>query len=95
MVEAFRDEAPTVHCLVNYGTKVNLELLYHASRYTNTLVWLDNDSKHVIEQAKLMARTIKMLNPNVIVKAELVCQDPKHYSPATVIDTISEANDWN
>ena len=47
--------------IVNYGTKVNLEALYACKNHQKFIVWLDNDSDHVWNQATTMARTWGLL----------------------------------
>lgn len=94
VIEAFRKDPRTVHCVVNYGTKVNLEALFHASRYNNVLIWLDNDSGHVSEQAHIMGRTVSLLNSNVVVMTEMTQQDPKHYPQSGIRRTVTEGGDW-
>ena len=42
--------------VVNYGVKINLYLLDALKNCNTTTVWLDNDSQHVINQAKQMYR---------------------------------------
>ncbi len=94
VVEAFEQAQRTVHAMVNYGTKVNLEAVHHCSRYDNTLVWLDNDSPHVIDQAKVMARTIQLLHPGAQVVSELREKDPKHYDYITLRKIVLDATSW-
>ncbi len=94
IVEAFERTQRTVHAVVNYGTKVNLEAVNHCSRYNNILVWLDNDSSHVIDQAKVMARTISLLHPVAQVASELREKDPKHYDYITIRKIVLDATNW-
>ena len=94
VIEAGGKVQQTIHCLVNYGTKVNLEALFHASRYSNVMVWLDNDSRHVIEQAELMGRTVHLLNAHCEAGIELIRQDPKQYIEVEVVNAILDAADW-
>lgn len=88
IVEAYKDLNLKTHALVNYGTKVNLEALHYLSKYGQVLVWLDNDSDHVIEQAHVMARTTRMLNTACEVFVNVTSSDPKHYSPTDIRDEI-------
>ncbi len=94
VVEAFKRTQRTVHAVVNYGTKVNLEAVHHCARYDNTLVWLDNDSSHVIAQAKVMERTIQLLHPAAKVACELTDKDPKHYDYVSIQRTVRAATSW-
>ncbi len=94
VVEAFERTQRTVHAIVNYGTKVNLEAVHHCSRYNNTVVWLDNDSDHVKTQARLMARTIQLLHPAAQVVSELRETDPKHSDYITIRKIVLDATSW-
>ena len=85
ITEAYKNSTHThIHTIVNYGTKINLEALHKASQYPRTLVWLDNDSHHVNEQSKVMARTIRLMDSDVQVCIELNNTDPKHYISADI-----------
>ena len=65
--------------LVNYGVKVDPTLMYTAAKaYLTVLVWLDNDSILVKNQAKLMARTMELYGINRAIVVEDY-SDPKHY----------------
>ncbi len=92
--EAFVKHKATVHVLVNYGTKVSIEALHCVARYDNILVWLDNDSGHVREQAQHMARTVSMMNSKANVEVCMVTDDPKHLG-ANTIQLEIEAWDWH
>jgi hypothetical protein len=63
---------------VNYGTKVQLNLLSAAAGIGNALVWLDNDNDHVRKQAETMARTIKLIENGCWTYVELLRCDPKN-----------------
>lgn len=88
IIEAFKDDPTLVHCIVNYGTKVNLEACHHAARYDSIVVWLDNDSSHVKNQAHVMARTIGLMNTNIDVAVESMYHDPKQYPDDTIRSII-------
>ena len=65
--------------LINYGTKVNLEACHAAAQYSDVVVWLDNDSPHVIQQAWDMQRTIILIEPDDYRNRISTPGDPKHY----------------
>lgn len=79
VIEAYNGQSRMVHVIVNYGTKVNLEAMYAAAKFPRVLVWLDNDSQHVKDQAKTMSRTIAMMNSQARVAMVAADTDPKHY----------------
>jgi hypothetical protein len=62
--------------LCNYGVKVDLDKLWSIKDYNCAVVWLDNDSEHVEEQAMNMARTWHIISGNS-VRTELQHSDPK------------------
>ena len=69
------------HCLVavNYGTQINTEMLYDLAQLhkdNNLVVWLDNDSPHVIKRAQDISRTAALYG----IKSAVVTvkSDPKH-----------------
>ena len=72
---------------VNYGTKINIELVHHLSGYKDTTIWLDNDSTHVRRQAKDYIRTVGLFTGHDTCAIEVVA-DPKHYSSGMIRDTI-------
>lgn len=75
---------PTSEVIVNYGTRVNLEALDRMGEHTaKKVVWLDNDSRHVIDQAETMASTLKLLHGG---ECEVVKNhaDPKRHSTARI-----------
>jgi len=79
VVEAAKSLADlNVVVYVNYGTKVQLDLLAHAADLGNVMVWLDNDSTHVRAQADTMARTIKLINNKCWTYVERLHCDPKN-----------------
>lgn len=71
--------------IVIYGTKIDLEAMHHASHYAHTLVWLDNDSTHVVDQARQMLKTIKLMGGTGGYRCEGT--DPKH-------ETRDEIRKW-
>lgn len=77
-----------VTAFVNYGTKLNMELMAEVSKSMNVAVWLDNDSAHVCEQADHMRRTINLINPGSAVVRINVEADPKHLEYTDIVDEI-------
>ena len=79
---------------INYGTKVDPVLMYKmAINSGNAVVWLDNDNAHVINQAKMMERTIKMYNDRIKVGRVVRHSDPKHYDPESICRILDEVWD--
>jgi hypothetical protein len=66
----------SVSVLVNYGIKVTPEILAGAKPVNEGIVWLDNDSGYVIDQAQIIARTWSLISgkPTHVVKRHV---DPK------------------
>ena len=62
---------------VNYGVKVNLEAIAQLADIPKILVWLDNDSPHVMEQARTIARTAGLIHA-ADIHLELALSDPKN-----------------
>jgi hypothetical protein len=62
-----------------------LEAMHHASHYRYTTVWLDNDSTHVVDQARQMSSTIKLMGGRASYRGEGT--DPKH-------ETRDEIRKW-
>ena len=63
---------------VNYGVDVDTDTLQAAlSGNKPVVVWLDNDSDHVENQAKMMARTLSLIGTEPVQIVE-VFSDPKH-----------------
>ena len=84
---------PPVDVVVNYGVKINALVVALAQQYERVQVWLDNDSQHIINQAKHYARTIAMYKGDgALVNVVEVDSDPKHYM-ARNIRSIME-NSW-
>lgn len=80
---------PTVY--VNYGTKVDATMMYKiAGDYDSVLVWLDNDSEHVIEQANTMVNTILLYSDSCEASRVITSSDPKHYSGAEIRAILQE-----
>jgi len=75
-----------VKVLVNYGTKVNPEAIKNMTDVSKLIVWLDNDSDHVVEQARTIGSVAKLIQPkDTEVIVHLDHDDPKKAS----YDTIS------
>lgn len=82
IVEATHAAGPTATmAIVNYGTQVQLPALHACALQSRAIVWLDNDSKHVVEQAEQMARTINLINSQCLVRViGGKYSDPKHHT---------------
>lgn len=89
IAEAFgsKPNAPVV--VVNYGVKIEPTIMHKlAGTFKQVRIWLDNDSEHVKEQAKLMARTIQMYGTPCT--ADFAHSDPKHYDKPTIQGILDE-----
>ena len=75
--------------IVNYGTKVSPEVLHRVRYFQRGIVWLDNDSDHVSDQAHKIARVWSMLSGQAVV-VEPSMDDPKKCSEETIVDIIDE-----
>lgn len=76
---------------VNHGTKVDPVMMHNIAReYKHATVWLDNDSQHVDNQAKMMLRTIAMYNPDIDVRLVRNHADPKNFNQAEIVEIIRE-----
>jgi hypothetical protein len=75
---------------VNYGTKVQLDLLASASKMGNVLIWLDNDSSHVLVQGRTMSRTTKLIDGDCWVYMEGIKCDPKNVTYDRIRQRISD-----
>lgn len=64
--------------VVNHGVQLNLYALDALKDCHKTLIWLDNDSQHVVNQAKQMCNTLRLIS-NGTVYTELDKSDAKHY----------------
>ena len=56
------DESIGVVC--NYGVKCTPEVLYANRDFGVGVVWLDNDSEHVVDQAHMIAKTWQLISGN-------------------------------
>ena len=78
---------------VNYGTKVDPTLMYVAARnHKWATVWLDNDNQHVLNQAKMMQRTIAMYNGNIKVGRVEGYDDPKYHQHEEICRILEEVD---
>ena len=66
--------------IINYGTQVQLPALHACAQQGHAIVWLDNDSSHVIDQAEQMSRTISMIRSLCAIRTVRTESDPKHHS---------------
>ncbi len=76
--------------LVNYGVKINPLAVKEVSRCSKVVVWLDNDSSYIKDQAQKYARTIKLYGGKetaVITDAT----DPKHHTKEEITKRINNA----
>ena len=78
-----------VHVLVNYGTKVSPEVLYRIRNFEKAIVWLDNDSEHVLNQAHKIAKVWRMLSGSSVV-IEDTMEDPKKCSEEIILEIIDD-----
>lgn len=76
-----------VSALVNYGIKVVPEILAANTNCDKNVVWLDNDSPKVHEQAKTIARTWALISGKRSL-IERVLTDPKHYRSGDIHSAI-------
>lgn len=63
--------------VVNYGIKITPEILALHTGADNNVVWLDNDSDHVIKRATEIARTWGLISGKVCYVEDIHC-DPKN-----------------
>jgi hypothetical protein len=72
---------------VNYGTKINTHLLYTLREGDTVTVWLDNDSEHVRNQARIMAETVQLYG----VRGRWIdlFEDPKHHGPKKIREVLT------
>jgi len=82
---------PNVGVVVNYGIKCTPEVLYANSNIHRGIVWLDNDSEHVIDQAAMIARTWGLISGVQCYEEELVA-DPKNCTTTQINDILK---DWS
>ena len=79
--------------VINYGTKVDPTLMYTiANSFKWCTVWLDNDNQHVINQAKIMQRTIKMYSDKIKVARVEDYNDPKYHDHKEIVRILDEVN---
>jgi hypothetical protein len=78
--------------LVNYGTKVTPEVLHRVTDFKLGIVWLDNDSVHVVNQAHKIAKVWRMLS-GALINVEDGDRDPKALDPKEIIEVVSR--NWN
>lgn len=75
--------------LVNYGTKVNPEAIKNLTDVSKLVVWLDNDSAHVKEQAKTIGTVSKLIQPSsTFIKIEGEHDDPKKAASNTIREVL-------
>ena len=87
-------EASKTGVVVLHGVKIDPVLMYLIARnWKSAVIWLDNDSQHVDNQAKQMERTIKMYSPHIEVGRVSDYQDPKYYKNREIVSIIEEALD--
>jgi hypothetical protein len=78
-----------VMVIVNYGVKVNPQVIAAVSDVPRVYVWLDNDNPHVKRQAKTYERTIAMYGKeDQVVSVIEECSDPKHYDRSLIVDRL-------
>lgn len=83
----------TVNVIVNYGTKVAVDVLNKYSNFKRGLVWLDNDGIHIKKQAEDIARVWRMLSGSP-VDVELLLSDPKHYGKEQIINILQRGGTY-
>jgi hypothetical protein len=77
-IHVFEAMAGLARVYVNYGVDVDTDTLEAALAGNKpVVVWLDNDSEHVDNQAKMMARTLSLIGDQPVQIVE-VFSDPKH-----------------
>ena len=87
-------EAGKTGAVVLHGVKIDPVLMYLIARnWKSAVIWLDNDSQHVDNQAKQMERTIKMYSPHIEVGRVSEYRDPKYYKSREIVSIIEEALD--
>jgi len=75
--------------LVNYGVKINPLAVDEATNYDQVTVWLDNDSRHVVSQARDYARTVELYTGKH-TKVVHGGSDPKHYTSDEICDRMEQ-----
>jgi hypothetical protein len=81
--------------LVNYGTKVTPEILARCDHISHGIVWLDNDSDHVKEQAKTIARVWNLVTAKPTYVEEDSDVDPKDISIQELEAYLRAHATWN
>jgi hypothetical protein len=83
-----------VEIMVNYGTKINPILLARCKDIDHGIVWLDNDSDHVIDQAKQIARVWNMVTgkPTYVTN---INEDPKDVGETKMHAIQEEHATWS
>ena len=84
------DSYVDVNVIVNYGVKIDVEVLSKWRYFRRAVVWLDNDSGHVTEQAHKMARVWGMISGEPVSVIE-DWVDPKQYTLAIIKDVLLTA----
>ena len=94
IIQATENEGKGAHLpgiYVNHGTRIDPTMMYIiAHNYGHCTVWLDNDGQHVINQAKLMQRTIQMYSSNIACRRVEDKSDPKHYDALMILEILDE-----
>ena len=86
--EAYSNK-PGVYVL--HGVKVDPMLMHKiANLYKWATIWLDNDNVHVIKQAELMERTIRLYSSDITVRTIKEESDPKHYNEEQIAGILDE-----
>jgi len=91
IAEAAKKNNAPLDIHINYGVKINNHLLYKLKDTKHIMVWLDNDSAHVINQAKHILRTAGLFAPNASLHLVENYSDPKHYLIDRIIEIMDEA----
>ena len=87
VAKALRHTNIECRVIVNYGTKVSPEVLHRARVIDTGMVWLDNDSEHVIEQAEKIRNVWGMLSGKRTT-IETKYRDPKHVALPDILNTV-------
>ena len=77
---------------VNFGTSIDIKSLnlHLSGDLNNVVVWLDNDSEYIKDQAETMARTVALIT-GANTRTILHATDPKHYNRELIGDYVEEA----
>ena len=79
----------SVTVLCNYGTKVNSVAINHIPHGQCTIVWLDNDSPHVLAQATRIEAVANLLHPKVTTVVNRSYSDPKNSTYEQIGEVVS------